>query len=523
MKKIFITFLIITQSILFAQKLTFSFKLNENSLKKNNDLNPAGNSIEFIDFMGDTVWVATTIGVSKTGDNGTTWFNYEFGDEGISALAINNDTIWVATWHNKIIADNDTPVGSGLHYSADGGTNWVDIPQPIDSLSATTIKYGNNILRTSPWHTEVTNYTRAIAFTKGKIWIASFAGGLRVSSDVGKTWKKVVLPPDYLDEIKPSDSLSFDLSPTSAGKGYEENLNHRVFTICVVNDSTLYVGTADGINKSTDGGISWKKFNHQNQSEPMSGNFIIDMKYDYSRNTLWAATWKANGAKEFYGLSSTADGGETWQTFLSNENIHDIAFTFSPDGNEEDIIAATNNGIFRSQDLGVSWTIAPEMRDDQSNAKIGTNKFRAVNCLQDDNGKNNIWFGSDGNGSALLIETGNIWEGKWKVFLSSSSLTGEDEVYAFPNPFSPDNEVAKFKYSTKGKNAKVTIRVFDFGMNLIKTVLQNADRKLNSGDAPQDYWNGRDENNNIVPNGVYFYRIDVANEKPLFGKIIVLM
>jgi hypothetical protein len=247
------------------------------------------------------------------------------------------------------------------------------------------------------------------------------------------------------------------------------------------------------------------------------------MKYDYSRNTLWAATWKANGATEYYGLSSSSDGGENWLTFLTGENIHDIAFTYSQTGDEQDIIVATNNGIFRSDDLGTTWYVAPEIRDDESNVKIGTSKFRAVNCKLDDNGDNNIWFGSEAGGTALLKETGSMWEGNWKVFLSSSTLTTEDEVYAFPNPFSPDNEVTKFKYSTKGKQASVTIRIFDYGMNLIKTILQNADRKLSSSDSPQDFWNGRDENNNIVPNGVYFYRIDIGDEKPLFGKIIVLM
>ena len=523
MKKIFLIFSIIIQSVLSAQSFPNMFNLESGNLKKINDKNPSGNSVEYIDFLGDTVLIATSVGLSKTSDSGITWFNHNFGDEGISALSINKDTIWVATWHNKVINGEDTPVGSGLHYSSDGGTNWTDIPQPIDSLYDTTIVYGENILTSSPWHTEVTNYTRSIAFTKGKVWIASFAGGLRVSSDIGKTWHKVVLPPDYLDEIKPTDTLSFDLSPTNAGKGYEANLNHAVFTINVINDSTLYVGTADGINKSTDGGISWKKFNHKNQTNPISGNFIVDMKYDFSRNILWAATWKANGATEYYGLSSSSDGGENWKTFLTGENIHDIAFTYSENGNEEDIIVATNNGIFRTNDLGVTWLLAPEIKDDNTNVKISTNKFRAVNCLLDSEGNNNIWIGSDAGGIALLKESAGLWEGKWSVFLSSPALTEVDETYVFPNPFSPDSEVAKFKYSTKGKPEKVTIRIFDFGMNLVKTILQNADRKLNDSDTSQDYWNGRDENNNIVPNGVYFYRIDMGDNKPLYGKIIVLM
>ncbi|MDX1701869.1 MAG: FlgD immunoglobulin-like domain containing protein, partial [Melioribacteraceae bacterium] len=77
------------------------------------------------------------------------------------------------------------------------------------------------------------------------------------------------------------------------------------------------------------------------------------------------------------------------------------------------------------------------------------------------------------------------------------------------------------KYNFSGSTKSVTIRIFDFGMNLVKTVIQNVNRE---GEREYiDNWNGRDENNSIVPNGVYFYRIDVGNDDPLYGKIMVLM
>jgi flagellar hook assembly protein FlgD len=37
-----------------------------------------------------------------------------------------------------------------------------------------------------------------------------------------------------------------------------------------------------------------------------------------------------------------------------------------------------------------------------------------------------------------------------------------------------------------------------------------------------DFWDGRDDSGNIVPNGVYFYRVDVDSDTPLFGKVMVL-
>lgn len=514
--------LFITSAALFSQKIPVDYKLNLNSLSKiNSDPAPSGNSVEYIDFMGDDVWIATSTGLSKTSDGGETWTNFKFDEEGISALAIKNDTVWIATWHAIESDGQVVPVGSGIHYSPDKGETWIDIPQPVDAQNDSSIVYGINTLRALPLPVTEGNFTRDIGFLGNTIWIASFYGGLRKSSDLGATWEKVVLPPDYLDSISPTDTLSFTVSPSAGTLGFESNLNHRFFSIRVVNDSTIFIGTADGINKSVDGGISWVKYNHLNQESSISGNFVLDMNYDKINNMFWAATWKAEGTSEFYGLSSSSDLGNTWNTYLAGENIHDIAFTFNANGNEDDVIVATDNGIFRSNDLGNSWLLAPEMRDDITNLPITTSKFRAVNANLDLSGKNNIWFGSEGSGSAKLIESGNLWQGEWKVFVSSPNVLSNSEAIAFPNPFTPDEENIKIKYSFSGDSKSVTIRIFDFGMNLVRTVIQNSSRT--GGNEFIDSWDGKDENNTIVPNGVYFFRIDIGNDDPLFGKIIVLM
>lgn len=524
MQKYFSIFLFIVSFSavnLFAQKIPKSIYLNESNLNKIvADPTPSGNAVEYIEFMGSYIWIATSIGLSKSEDNGETWTNYKFGEEGISALGIKNDTVWVATWHPLENSDDVVPVGSGLHYSSDKGETWIDIPQPVDAPDDSSIVYGINTLRSLPLNVVEGNFTRDIGFLGNEIWIASFYGGLRKSKDIGKTWEKVVLPPDYLDSIKPTDSLNFTLSPSSGALGFENNLNHRFFSIRVVNDSTIFIGTANGINMSTDGGISWRKFNHQNQENSMSGNFILDINYDHARETVWAATWKAEGVTEYYGLSSSSDGGANWETYLAGENIHDIAFTYDQNDNEKDVFVATDNGIFRSADNGLSWITAPEIRDDNSGIALTTNKFRAVNAITDFSGINSLWFGSE-SGTAKLKESGSIWEGDWRVFISSPTTISGSDAIAFPNPFSPDSEPVSLKFSFSGNTKSVTIRIFDFGMNLVKTLIQNMDRV--GGREYVDIWNGRDENNTIVPNGVYFYKIDIGDDEPLYGKIMVLM
>ncbi len=135
-----------------------------------------------------------------------------------------------------------------------------------------------NEIRALPVTVAIQNLAYDIAFTPNTIWIATFAGGLRKSTDNGQTWKRVLLPPDNLNSISPTDTLDFCLSPVNGNFCGEGNLNHRVFSVISTNDSTLYVGTANGINKSTNGGISWTKFNAQNQPQPISGNFITALR-----------------------------------------------------------------------------------------------------------------------------------------------------------------------------------------------------------------------------------------------------
>jgi len=99
--------------------------------------------------------------------------------------------------------------------------------------------------------------------------------------------------------------------------------------------------------------------------------------------------------------------------------------------------------------------------------------------------------------------------------VGSSSVT-----YAYPNPFSPANEVVRFHYSTGGSDSRVKIQIFDFGMNLVKTLVRQATR---SGEYEHDeIWDGIDDTGRRVSNGVYFYKVEVENGPAGWGKVIVL-
>lgn len=520
MKKInFILLVLVIQ--LKAQLLPLNFKLEkELSLNKITSTSPVpiGNSITDIVIAGDTVILGTGKGLSISYDRGETWTNFyghpDFGTESISAVAYKNGFIWVATAHSIESNDQVLPQGTGLRYSSDGGKTWLKVEQPIDHPDSNKVVYGINILDALPITTTVNNITYDIGLTSDAVWIASFAGGLRKSTDLGKTWQRVVIPPDDLDTIKPTESYSFTLSPVSGNLGLQNNLNHRVFSIYVQNDTIIWVGTAGGINKTTDGGESWVKFSKQNQTNHISGNFVVAIggtRYQ-GKDYIFGATWKAEDLTESYGISISSDGGENW--VISNEDVRVQNFGFL----NNIAYAASSNGLFRSDNFGESWVKAPLIVDSLTKQRIVSWIFYSVNTQG-----NTIWAGSN-EGLAKTTETGFPWAANWRVYIAFVPVKNSAETYAYPNPFDPEADILKIKYSTDGLDEKVTIRIFDTGMNLVKTIIQNAPRSGNVDARIQqtEYWNGKDEFGDIVSNGVYFYSVQIGNREPIWGKIIVL-
>ncbi len=525
MKKISVLILFLFfNSVLFSQLAPETYNFEGKKLAKISDNTPASNSILDIVVNGNDVWLGTSRGVSKSVDGGLNWTNYSFNGESITAIAYLNGIVYASTGRTTEVNGSDLQEGTGLHYSTDEGASWTSVPQPVDAPGDSSVQYGINTLRALPVTTTINNITYDIALTTNTIWIVSFAGGLRKSTNLGTTWERVVLPPDHIDEIYPDSVYSFALQPVAGNFGNENNLNHRVFSVSALNDSTIYVGTAGGINKGMinlqTGNITWKNFNHTNQLFPISGNFVTAISVNKQNNSVWAATWLAEGETEFTAVSSSTNGGASWDIHLTGEKAHNFGFkNYTESGNQfTDVAAATDNGLFRGFKNYDTWYAPTDIIDGNTQIPILQNVFFSVG-FQSFNNQEIAWLGSGGEGLAKLTETGTRWEGNWVVLFASKPLVSQEETYAFPNPFSPNLDYTRIKYSTGSSGGKVTIRILDFGMNLVSTLIQNSDKT--SGDQ-FEFWNGTDDSGNLVSNGVYFYRIDIDSMDPIYGKIMVI-
>jgi hypothetical protein len=480
------------------------------------------NFISDILVIGDTIWFGTGRGVAKTFDDGNTFYNYygsqPFLEDDVSGIAVYNSWVVVSTAYSQTIGENTFPTGTGIKVSSDYGITWNAYPQPIDPQDDDTIFYGISKIYALPITVDENNLSYDILITKKNltsdslvIWITSWAGMLRKSTDYGRTFQRVVLPPDNLDSIYPGGGpYTFELNPRDPPQG---NNNHKAFSVCAENDSTIYVGTANGINKSTDWGVSWRKFNNANTGNGISGDFVVALKIQrYNNKTIiWAAS-NSTGGSQFNGFSYSSNSGLTWASTLE-----EAVFSHNMGFKDSIVYLATDNGIWRSffKPPNFTWSRPSAIYDEETKDQVKTNFFYSA-----DSKGIFTWIGS-GDGLARTTDTTvSPWTGKWKIFRAVKKLASTNETYAAPNPFSPKDEVTRIFFKTGKTSSKITIKIFDFGMNYVRTLLQNAQRS--DPDELWTMWDGKRDDGRQVANGVYFYRIEIDDSEVVWGKILVM-
>lgn len=445
-----------------------------------------GNGIVDILIADSTIWAATGYGLNMSMNNGQYWNNYTsknyIGKGGVTAMAVQDEnTFWIATSFDTLTADAGTlPAGGGLSYTRNKGASWTHIPQPVDSRNEQDYK---------PTTTTVQNLTFDIAVFDSTIWIASFGGGLRKSTDMGHTWQVVT-----------TDGLPFSAL---------EHLNHRVFSVITENEN-IWVGSAEGLSKSTDGGETWQRMKSDNQEFPISGNFIVAIAYQEQTHAIWAATIETD-TSEIRAVSKSVDGGESWTTMLEGNFAHNFAF------DNERVYVAADEGMFVSDDGGETWYILPHITDSETGEEILTNMYysAAVNYF---NGIKSLWAGS-ADGLAATSDNGNTWS----VYRSFQSTKRDDvpDAYAYPSPFSPSrHEYVRFQYDV-GAPGPVLIEIFDYAMDKVATIRDHKTGSESGNADRSSKWDGRSDAGNVVASGVYVFRIQ-TDAKTTWGKIVII-
>ena len=410
---------------------------------------------------------------------------------------------------------------------------WQFLPQPIDSDLDVEVPFGEGYFWQLPVTVPQANVTYDASISGKYLYVASWAGGLR-RYDLSISLRKpqnIPMPMDWQAQLSTCqdsayvDTLSkitgdpipvlknYYLNPRDPSDG--GNHNHKAFSVLAYDDK-VWVGTANGLNKGRIveeviqiseneyeilSCIEWDHYKYPLNG--ISGNFVVALGKQVWNNqtTIWAATVSTGESGESQGLSYSRDEGGSWKTALLGERIYNI------DAKDSLVFVATASGLWKSLD-GENWAkFDPAIEKSLLNQRqILTNIVYAAKIDSRDSIPK-LWVGTP-DGVALSQNTqGDDWE----IFQANHD---SDEVYAYPNPFSPltHNMLESDGYVRfhLGKiiNKEVKIDIFNFAMEKVHSKIYN----LNSYYGAIK-WDGRDLLGSHVANGVYFIRINYAKSR----------
>jgi len=174
--------------------------------------------------------------------------------------------------------------------------------------------------------------------------------------------------------------------------------------------------------------------------------------------------------------------------------------------------AATDHGLIRSRDGGRHWEFF-DIVDYPSNDRIYIDEVISVKVVERSE-DTTVWVGTY-QGLALSKDDGKSWR-----IIKAYGPIGVDKApstYAFPNPFSPSRSGAiRIVYHT-AKAGRTVVKIYDLALDLVKTLSSEdprGDRGIN--------WNGKNGKGDRVANGAYLYKVEGADGRVAWGKIVVM-
>jgi photosystem II stability/assembly factor-like uncharacterized protein len=184
-------------------------------------------------------------------------------------------------------------------------------------------------------------------------------GLLPTSQDLWNTWLQKQAQASSFSAV--SDGSNWiSLGPTDFANRSTSTANIGRLNSIIVdpnNPNTYYAGApAGGIWKSTDAGLNWKPLIDELPQIGVSG---IAVDYNDSQ-TIYIATGDDDAGDSFsVGVWKSTDGGTTWsQTGLNPSNAPNRMNDIYIHPTDSSILwVATTNGLYKTIDAGVTWTL----------------------------------------------------------------------------------------------------------------------------------------------------------------------
>ncbi len=228
----------------------------------------------------------------------------------------------------------------------------------IEELS---INLGNDEWTTNGPYGGGTFMTIAVAPGDSNIVYAISDGiGLYKSIDAGVTWtfvealkvryiNTIAIDPNNPEIIYAMDYKSLYKSTDSGATWHkkDKNISAQYLSYGIIinpeNSDVIYIGATNEILKSEDGGETWRTVLD-------SGQWFTKLIFDPTdTNIIYAA--------DMQGVWRSDDAGDTWDFFNSGFPDYPYIYGLAVDSSNPDILYAGANGLYRSNDRGLNWSL----------------------------------------------------------------------------------------------------------------------------------------------------------------------
>jgi hypothetical protein len=498
--------------LLCASIAVWSDKLSTAEIPSNNIYGFAGS--------GDTLWMLTDKGLYYTlaASDTLTWLGYKAT---LPALAMGFGRGTAVVCLDTL--GNQKPGRLLICRNADSSFEYLELPFKPDSIPEA--KRAKIVFRAA-----------GVIYAAGAFWLACTDGGL-VRWDPSGTAMRTFFP-----KVQRSfDPAAVRLDSTNEFTTVPD-FTKQVIAVGVA-DSTehlLYVMTPKMLYRFSPSDTSWDTL--PSRLNTTSGTFdkFIELFASPRSPLLFASIAEKTGSGAYDTLLYRYGNDSLWIPFTSSQYVS--ALTFGPDSM---VYLVRKSSRDAQPNILTAYSGNTMVRSDKS----FTDRIQSAMNYQTPDIINNILYipKSDTSGS-FWIGTASLGVTYNGLFYSRNELRAEEnntpfvyvhferkiesglkETYALPGILSGQME-AVFVYSLS-REAKVTISVYDWNMELVKNVITKENRlagkdvrgghRGRSTDWDIDKWDGKNNAGKRVAVGVYYFRITATTGERSFGKIIV--
>jgi len=410
--------------------------------------------------------------------------------------------------------DPDGKPGAGMYTSKDGGVEWIEINTGLET--------GSKIINTIPIHPD----------SAGIAYNGTFSDGIYRTVNGGISWesinnglgsadiRSIAIDPDNPDIIYAGSGNGFGIYKSVNGGDLWTDSNYGLLLKCPSYLSSFGKG-AEGMDLDRRSPV----FSPENYNN-VSWTKVLDMAIDPANTkNIYAADFAT-------GIHYSSDGGASWARINSGISLRTVTcLTISQDGtvlyagisgdgvlrlvleNKAPVIQLTipdyadTVTVFRGDTIDFE-TITYDLNDDslvytwsfdgvladQSNDFIFTLRTEGL-----DLGFYDLHVVvSDGDTSVRADWVVKVMEISTDIRMYPEGMAQEEAIRIYPNPFT---EYMDISYLLPG-DAEVSIDVYD----ILGKKIRNLSQGLQSAGIHTIQWNGRDQNNSVIPTGIYIIR-----------------